>query len=236
MILVMVSHNFCFVMIRCRGVHCHIDMLMCYAVLQYNIIIQCACVFPYNYDSSTSYLATWEFATNAGLLRKHRHHNYIHFHWNAAFSFRYCSQMPLWCIRWFIECMRLDRNGSRRWMLNFCCIHIKMMLAILRNDAIGVFEKHLDHTDSVSIFYTRSTFHFKWNAAFALQHCVAVRSVLCICWIYASCFEHTSVFTQSNTQHHQDMYPAKVQHSPSPTVSFKSSTHRVGFYLTRQGS
>ena len=35
------------------------------------------------------------------------------------------------------NCMhrQLDRNGSRRWMLNFCCTHIQMMLRTnLRND------------------------------------------------------------------------------------------------------
>ena len=51
------------------------------------------------------------------------------------------------------NCMRrrLDRNGSRRWMFHFCCIHIQMMLrTILRN--VGVFE-----------WPTFSTFLMFWN-------------------------------------------------------------------------
>ena len=41
------------------------------------------------------------------------------------------------------NCMRrrLDRNGIRRGILNFCCIHIQMMLrTISRKNAVGVIE------------------------------------------------------------------------------------------------
>lgn len=64
----------------------------------------------------------------------------VHFQWNAAFVFQHCvaeavALRSLWFIHWIYptyesNCIwrRLDLNGSRRWMWNFFCIHIQMML------------------------------------------------------------------------------------------------------------
>jgi hypothetical protein len=79
-------------------------------------------------------------------------------------------------------CRWLDRNGSRRWLLNFCCKHIQMALLCTTPNAafnwiLVYFWWTTSGTPHHCILVHHNYSHFQWNAAF-------VRSVWCICWIY----------------------------------------------------
>ena len=121
---------------------------------------------------------------------------YIHFQWNAPFALQHCvaeavAMRSVWFIRWIcltyaLNCMcrRLDRNDSRRWMLNFCYIHMMLLRTILigtvlpvvpkRNDAVRVIEA-LGHAfmvviQPVSLYKWNLSHHPPWRSAWSLLH------------------------------------------------------------------